>query len=118
MIDIDGRYFKIDLDALINWVTETPSSERNISTTTTITYAVTDAITDDTDIAEKEISENKTTLNDTMNNIRYDLIRNLLNALLITEGDDLINLSNLTLGQKLVFNSLLAKNIITEIVNQ
>ena len=111
MIDIDGVIYKIDIDALMAWVSETPSSEKNISTITTLNYPLSDE-----DIIEKEVSESKATLNDTMNNIRYDLIRNLIN-ILFTNINDVVtySLKDLTVGQKIAFNTLFAKNIIKEV---
>ena len=115
MIDIDGVIYKIDIDALMAWVSETPSSEKNISTITTLNYPLSDE-----DIIEKEVSESKATLNDTMNNIRYDLIRNLINTLFTTYTDNLNDivtycLKDLTFGQKIAFNTLFAKKIIKEV---
>ena len=111
MIDIDGVIYKIDIDALMAWVSETPSSEKNISTITTLNYPLSDE-----DIIEKEVSESKATLNDTMNNIRYDLIRNLINTLFTTYNDIVTySLKDLTIGQKIAFNTLFAKNIIKEV---
>ena len=111
MIDIDGVIYKIDIDALMAWVSETPSSEKNISTITTLNYPLSDE-----DIIEKEVSESKVTLNDTMNNIRYDLIRNLINTLFTTYNDVVTySLKDLTVGQKIAFNTLFAKNIIKEV---
>ena len=108
MIDIDGVIYKIDIDVLMAWVAETPSCEKNINTITTLNYPLTDE-----DIIEKEVSESKATLNDTMNNIRYDLIRNLINTLFTTYNDIVTySLKDLTFGQKIAFNTLFAKNII------
>ena len=111
MIDIDGVIYKIDIDALMAWVSETPSSEKNISTITTLNYPLSDE-----DIIEKEVSESKATLNDTMNNTRYDLIRNLINTLFTTYNDVVTySLKDLTVGQKIAFNTLFAKKIIKEV---
>ena len=113
MIDIDGIIYKLDIDALMTWVSETPSSEKNISTITTLNYPLTD---ESEEIVEKEVSESKTALNDTMNNIRYDLIRNLINTL-FTNINDVVtySLKDLTVGQKIAFNTLFAKKIIKEV---
>ena len=111
MIDIDGVIYKIDIDVLMDLVAETTSCEKNISTITTLNYPLTDE-----DIIEKEVSESKATLNDTMNNIRYDLIRNLINTLFTTYNDVVtFSLKDLTVGQKIAFNTLFAKNIIKEV---
>lgn len=117
MIDIAGKYYKIDIDALMAWVSETPTSEKNTSTITTLTYPITE---EEDDVVEKEISENKSTLNDTMNNIRYDLIRNIINVLFSlstneTDGTPIFSLKDLSFAQKITFNTLLSKKIIIEI---
>lgn len=115
MIEIDGVIYKIDIDELMKWVSETPSTEKNINTITTLTYPMSED--DEDEIVEKEVSENKSSLNDTMNNIRYDVIRNLINVLFTTytnNGNEVTvyTLNDFTFSQKIVFNTLLAKNII------
>lgn len=118
MILINNKCYIIDLDKLMAWVSETPSSEKNISTTTTMSYPITND--DEVDVVEKEVSENKSSLNDVMNNIRYDLIRNLLSNLLTTYTDDMNRIitrevSDLSFSQQMAFNTLLNKKIIIEL---
>lgn len=117
MFEINGKNYIIDLDKLMSWVTETPSSEKNINTITTMTYPITND-SNNIENMEKEISETKSTLNETMNNIRYDIIRNLFNVLFTTLSvdDTIINFTekNFSFPQKLVFNTLLSKKIIIE----
>ena len=118
MILINNKCYIIDLDKLMAWVSETPSSEKNISTVTTMAYPMTND--DEVDVVEKEISENKSSLNDVMNNIRYDLIRNLLTVLLTTYTDDMNRIitrdvSDLSFTQQIAFNTLLNKKIIIEL---
>ena len=55
MILINNKCYIIDLDKLMAWVSETPSSEKNISTVTTMSYPITND--DEVDVVEKEISE-------------------------------------------------------------
>ena len=118
MILINNKCYIIDLDKLMAWVSETPNSEKNISTVTTMSYPITND--DEVDVVEKEISENKSSLNDVMNNIRYDLIRNLLTVLLTTYTDDMNRIitrdvSDLSFTQQIAFNTLLNKKIIIEL---
>ena len=117
MFEIDGKNYIIDLDRLMSWVAETPSSEKNINTITTMTYPITND-SNNIENMEKEISETKSTLNETMNNSRYDVIRNLFNVLFTTLSvdDTIINFTekNFSFPQKLVFNTLLSKKIIIE----
>lgn len=117
MLEIDGKCYKIDIDAFIEWVALTPVSERNVMTTTTINYPMTDS---GEEFTEKEVSENKSTMNDVFSNIRYDVLRTLLNVLLTSYTNEMgssltFSLEDLTFGQRLAFNSLLAKNIIKEV---
>lgn len=115
MIDIDGTNYIIDMDALMAWVSETPTSEKNISTITTVTYP---AVEED-NIVEKEISESKSTLNEVMNNVRYDFARILINTIVstyVSNGGEFApySISDMNIGQKIAFNTLLAKGIIKE----
>ena len=118
MISINNKCYIIDLDKLMAWVYETQSNEKNISTITTMSYPITND--DEVDVVEKEVSENKSSLNDVMNNIRYDLIRNLLSVLLTTYTDDMNRIitrevSDLSFSQQMAFNTLLDKKIIIEL---
>lgn len=118
MISVNNKCFIIDLDKLMAWISETPSSEKNISTITTMSYPITND--DEVEVVEKEVSENKSSLNDVMNNIRYDLIRNLLSVLLTTYTDDMNHIitrevSDLSFSQQIAFNTLLNKKIIIEL---
>lgn len=114
MINIEGKFYKIDMDAAMSWISEAPSSEKNITTLTTITYDV--ANDEDDEIVQKEVSETKTSLNDTMTSIRRDFVLYMLNTLMgqINEISQINSISDLNFAQKLAFNTLLAKNIIIE----
>ena len=120
MIEIEGKYYVIDMDKMMAWVVETPASEKNINTITTMSYPITND-DDEEEIVEKEVSENKSTLNETMNNVRYDFIRILLNTILTTFTNNMNQIITLTpedlsFGQKLAFNTLINKNIIKEVI--
>lgn len=116
-MNYENKEYMIDVDRLMSWVSETPSSERNVNTITTLTYPIT---TDDEEMFEKEISENKSSLNEAMNNIRYDLIRNLLNNLFAVYNGDMgvltsHDVSELSFSQRIAFNTLVSKKIIIEV---
>lgn len=120
MIEIEGKYYVIDMDKMMAWVVETPASEKNINTITTMSYPITND-DDEKEIVEKEVSENKSTLNETMNNVRYDFIRILLNTIFTTFTNNMNQIITLTpedlsFGQKLAFNTLINKNIIKEVI--
>lgn len=116
-MNYDKKEYMLDVDRLMSWVSETPSSERNVNTTTTLTYPITP---DDEEMFEKEISENKSSLNEVMNNIRYDLIRNLINNLFTVYNSDMgvltsHDVSELSFSQRIAFNTLVSKKIIIEV---
>lgn len=118
MIEIDGKYYVIDMDKMMAWVSETPSTEKNINIITTMTYPITND--DEEEIVEKEVSENKSSLNEIMNNVRYDFIRSMISTLFSTFTNDMgeivtTSLNGLSFGQKIAFNTLYYKKIIIEV---
>ena len=113
IIDMDGNSYIIDMDAVMKWVSETPVTEKNINTITTMTYPMMEG----EDVVEKEISETKSSLNDVMNNVRYDFVRLLINTLFTTFTNELnqvisFSLKDLSFSQRIAFNTLMAKKII------
>ena len=110
---------KLDFIRILYTVVETPSAEKNINVITQFSYPA----VDNEDIVEKDITENKSTLNDTLNNIRYDFVRALLNNILIMTSDASGNIitqqsiEEFSIGQKIAFNSLLDKKIIIEVTD-
>ncbi len=119
MIKIADKCYAIDITRLMQIVTKTPQNEKNILTSLTQVYPL--STTDDNDeeeidingIASKEIIETKSTLNETMNNIRYDFLKMILTPLLNIEGT-VSDLRELTFSQKLSFNTLINEGIIIE----
>lgn len=116
MFNFNDKTYIIDLDKLMKWVSTTPASERNIVSSITQIYPVIgeneEVITDDalSDYGTKEITEHKETLNDTMSNIRYDIVKLLLTtAMLDTNYEE-----EMSFQQKLALNTLINKGIITE----
>lgn len=120
---LGDKKYRVDLKELMRWVSETPSSEKNITTLITQTYPMLPEEETDISVATKEITENKSSLNDTMNNIRYDIIKQFLTPLLsdfseilMSEEDNENNETDfLSFSQRLSFNTLLQEGIITEI---
>lgn len=120
MVEIDGKYYIIDMDKLMQWIVETPSSEKNINTITTMSYPI--ANDDEEEIIEKEVSETKSSLNETMNNVRYDFVRNMINTIFMTFTNDMNqiitrSLNDLSFAQRIAFNTLFYKKIIIEVTN-
>lgn len=116
MIEIDRKIYTIDIDAIMAWVSETPINERNVDTTTIVSYPFSENPEDDEEeMSLKEVNETKSTKNEVFNNMRYDLIKNLLNIIFVQQGDEYDNsLYDLSLGAKIALNTLIDKKIIIE----
>ena len=125
MLKLGNKAYAIDISKIMRWVSTTPQEERNILTTITQVQPLqtTDYGIDDEDVsievASKEITENKTTLNDTMNNVRYDLIKMILSELFTyTNNESNSDWSPLSFTQKICFNTLAKEGIIYEIIDE
>ena len=125
MFKFGDKIYAINISKIMRWVSTTPQEERNILTTITQVQPLktADYDIDDEDVsievASKEITENKTTLNDTMNNVRYDLIKMIISELFTyrNETDD-SNYAPITFTQKICFNTLVKEGIIYEIIDK
>lgn len=132
LYEFNGRYYAIDMDKFMEFISHNPNNEKDTNTVITQVFADT-PIDDNENIKEKgigdfravskEITETKSNNNVAFNNVRYDFIRILLNtivspyyspegAIIKVENDD-----DLFLGQKIAFNTLLHSGIIFEINN-
>lgn len=111
---IDGKIYYLDLNAIFNLIVETPSNEKQINTTISQTYG-------DDDVIGKEIVEDKSNLNETMNQVRYDLIKNLMGVLFQSNMDSdgaiigLRHLNEMSFAQGLCFNTLIEHKILVEV---
>lgn len=114
VLNIENKEYYLDIDKLMKWVAMTPSSEKNIDITITHTSPV---FTEDAEEIEgssvKEITESKSTLNDTMNNIRYDFMKIILSTMLGHYTDNNGELK-ITPQQRICLNTLKNKNILVE----
>lgn len=108
------KQFYIDLDSAIEFVTEQTSNEKNTNLTTTMVYPISNDGDDDLDMGQKEISETKYSFNEVMLNVRYDLLKTMINTLLIDDMSLNSTEETMTRAQKLAFYSLYNNNIIKE----
>lgn len=125
MLKLGNKAYAIDISKIMRWVSTTPQEERNILTTITQVQPLqtADYDIDDEDVsievASKEITENKTTLNDTMNNVRYDLIKMIISELFTyTNNESDGNWKALSFTQRICFNTLVKEGIIYEIIDK
>ena len=125
MLKLGNKAYAIDISKIMRWVSTTTQEERIILTTITQVQPLqtTDYGIDDEDVsievASKEITENKATLNDTMNNVRYDLIKMILSELFTHPNNESNNdWTPLSFTQKICFNTLAKEGIIYEIIDK
>lgn len=113
----DGKIYYLDLNAVFSLITETPANEKLVNTTITQYYG------DDENGNGKEIVETRGNLNEVMNNVRYDFIKNIVNILLMGQNnadgfsERIYRLNEMSFAQGLCFNTLIEHNILRELEN-
>lgn len=118
-IEIEGKYYAIDVAKMIEFITEDGDSTQAINQTYGIPMV--DGAAGEIKLVSKEVSETKDGVSENMSNIRYNIISNLLNLIVIPISDGnggLIltdSLKNMHLGQVISFNTLYTMGIIYEI---
>lgn len=118
IIDLDNKQYAIDMNKLMAWVSKTPANEKNVTTSISQLWPIVEDGNDET--MQKEVTETKSTLNENMNNVRYDFVRILINTILnpLFNGDGMLinsSINDFTFGQSLAFNTLLKEGIIIEL---
>lgn len=134
--DIDGTIYSINLEKFMEFVYSITQEEKDSTTNITQIFAVESELNEPnssemhnenmSDLSQlkpvsKEIEENKANNNTAFNNIRYDLLRILLNIVINPyynpDGSLIIN-DEMFLGQKIAFNTLLNNGILVELGNK
>ena len=113
---IDGKLYYFNLDSVFALTSETPVSEKVVNTTITQYY-------DEEEHSNngKEIVESRSSLNEVMNNVRYDFIKYLISCLLSNKYDSegspvsIMHLNELTFAQGLCLNTLIEYKILSEV---
>ena len=93
LYEFNGRYYAIDMDKFMEFISHNPNNEKDTNTVITQVFADTSLDEDDDNenikeksigdfrAVSKEITETKTNNNVAFNNVRYDFIRILLNTI-------------------------------------
>ena len=119
---LDGQYY-IDIDSCLNFVSNVGSNERLSNSVITSTYSEDPQMSDDEmTIVTKEIVESKGNGggNDFFHHVRYEMVKWLINSLTNYYSNEGVFLSyedngELTLAQKLAFNTLVKYGIIVKV---
>lgn len=108
MVELDGKYYYLDLDEVVKFLTEKPDKQ----------YIETQEYYDENGKLTNRTVFTKD-INDTMINIKYDVLKSMLEALYnggieTDEGNMkyLQEMDDMSIGLKLVFNSLIEKELI------
>ena len=114
-IDFKNKKYSFDLDKLMKWVAATPSNEKNIDITITQTSPI---FNEDNEVIEggsvKEITETKSNLNNTMNQIRFEFMRMIM-ATVLEHYTNYVGENEFTPQQEICINTLKNKGILVEL---
>lgn len=114
---IDDKVYYLNLDTLFTMIAETPNNEKIVNTTITQYYGGEEQENINNG---KEITETKSNMNETMNNVKYDFIKYLVSCLLSngygSEGSpiSIMRFRDLSVGQVLCLNTLIEYKILCE----
>lgn len=119
-IEINGNFYAIDLHKIMDFINQSQDVTQTINQTYGIPLSHDGVCVSDFQLVNKEVSEIKSNGSEFMANIRYNLITNFLNLVLlpISDGDSLITVMNkesMHVGQRFAFNTLYEMGIIYEI---
>lgn len=120
-LEIEGKYYAIDMDKVIEFISENSNSTQTISQNYGIPLTEGGQIGSEIRLISKEVSETKETVSENMSNLRYSLLTYLLNIILAPLSDGTGNvivaesMKTLHLGQVISFNTLFEMGIIYEI---
>lgn len=84
VIDFNGRKYVMDLDKVLEFIYGNPEKKHNYETVITQSYGYPTTMSPDEvgnsemQLISKETTENKSSMNEVMTNIRYDLVKYLL----------------------------------------
>lgn len=119
-LDVDGKYYGINMDKVIEFISESSNSTQSITQNYGIPFQAGEKISDDFRLISKEVSETKENINENMSNLRYSILTYLLNTIMAPLSDGSGNvivtesLKTLHLGQVIAFNTLFEMGIIYE----
>jgi hypothetical protein len=123
-LEIDGKYYSINMDKVIEFITEGESSTQTISQNYGLPIDDEGKVSPDIKLISKDVSETKESVNENLSNLRYSILTYFLNILMTPlsdgAGNIILNESMKTLhfGQVLAFNTLYEMEIIYEIESE
>ena len=81
-LEVDGKYYGINMDKVIEFISESSNSTQSITQNYGIPFQAGDKISDDFRLISKEVSETKENVNENMSNLRYSILTYLLNTIM------------------------------------
>lgn len=113
LLPFGNDVYYLDVDKLMDFVNDIDGDEQYKNTTVTQTYA-SEPGDDNISLVSKEIMENRLNGNDTTVQLRYDLMKMLLDAVLAIGNT---TYEHMTFAQKFVINTLMEGGIIYRLNN-
>ncbi len=116
-LEFDGKYYAFSLEKMMEFIFKTDENEKE--SIITQNYGILED--DNLGLMSKEVSEKTYSISDTKSNYRYNIITSMINLITvpITDGSGSALLTNnsseMYLGQRIAFNTLLENEIIYEI---
>ncbi len=116
VIDFNGRKYVMDLKKVLEFIYDNPEKKHNYETVITQSYGYPTTMSpeevgnSEMQLISKETTENKSSMNEVMTNIRYDLLKYLFGMLDINPEE--------SWKFEFAFNTLLRENIIIEITDK
>lgn len=122
-LEIGGKLYGIDLEKIMDFI----SKPQEVTQTINQSYGIpitqdgeTVTVSNDITLVNKEVSETKTSPSEAQSTLRYNIIANIINLVLmpISDNEGVVMISDtasMHLGQRLCFNTLYEMGIIYEI---
>ena len=116
-LEFDGKYYAFSLEKMMEFIFKTDENEKE--SIITQNYGILED--NNLGLMSKEVSEKTYSISDTKSNYRYNIITSMINLITvpITDGSGTALLTNssseMYLGQRIAFNTLLENEIIYEI---
>lgn len=121
-LEINGKYYAVDMDKVVEFIGEdTASVVQAINQTYGIQEDENGFSSGDMHLLQKDVTETKENVGSTMSGYKYNLITNMLGLVLSPVSDyndSMLLLNDLSMygaGQKIAFNTLVGMGIIYEI---
>ncbi|MCD8206313.1 MAG: hypothetical protein LUD72_00080 [Bacteroidales bacterium] len=112
------KVYTVNMTKVIQWVTETPQTEKNVFTTITQRWESMDEGASLGGVTSKDVTESKSNINETTSGYRLELVKFILSFAFSAETDRVIMSDrDLTYAQRMAIESLIKEGLV-EVVDK